>query len=915
MAERLGSAVLELGTDNRKLKSGLAAAKGSTKATAGQLKGVFASSGIAAFNSNVVTAIAGVVSLTAAMAVARKTIGAALPFDEAMAEVSTLIEGSAEELDFLRDSARDMASEFGGAGATQVQAFYQAISAGSETVEEASELLDTANRFAIGGVTDLVTSVDVLTTATNAYAKSGLTAADAADILFVGIKAGKTTADELGGSIGKVASIAASAGLGFDELVASVAALTASGINTTEAITGMRAIIAALLKPSSEAVEIAEELGIEFSVAAVKAKGFSGFLADVIEKTGGSQEALAQLFGGVEALGPVIAFTGAAGDKLNETMGAMEDRAGAATEAFDKVSASLSQRLKRVMGEMGVAAEQFGTALLTVLVPALEFATENTEVLTAAMVVLAVTQIPRMITIVVSLGSALMNMASAAKFATIAIRVLGGPWGILIGVVVALIANFDKLRQLFGLTVRATGTVETATDNVVMAMGDEIRQTQLLSGVLGKANIISLEAAKVKLAEARARLTNAANAITEQRILATATREARSLASRIKAERDLIRGLTDPGIAGTDRLTQFQKDTLTGAQATLRALEAQQKVLMADEERLIAHAQLVVKNFQIVDKAISETKDGLVAFGGAINEPIKATERLGDTATDAFGDILRNLEDEANALELRAAAIGMNVREMAEFIAETKALNQAREDGLDVLPDWPEQREQIKLFASDVGDAAARLDEAREKARALNEAIRDQEYELRRSQAQVEGLGESFLQMAASGTTSFKDMVMSILADFQRMEIRILSSKLFGGGKEGDGGIFGQLLSVGASLLGGLSGGGGAGAATSAAGTSVTGTSFIPSFAHGADFVVGGKPGIDRNLVPLNLTRGERVQITPAGEPSGGLVVNINQPIDARGAVEGTALQIQRALIDNNKQMPNMIRNAQRRGL
>ncbi len=54
----------------------------------------------------------------------------------------------------------------------------------------------------------------------------------------------------------------------------------------------------------------------------------------------------------------------------------------------------------------------------------------------------------------------------------------------------------------------------------------------------------------------------------------------------------------------------------------------------------------------------------------------------------------------------------------------------------------------------------------------------------------------------------------------------------------------------------------------------------ILGLAHGADFTVRGKGGTDTNLVPLALTAGERVQVTPAGGDSSEkmTVINFNFP-------------------------------------
>ena len=106
----------------------------------------------------------------------------------------------------------------------------------------------------------------------------------------------------------------------FDELVASVSALTLSGISTQESITGVRAILASIIKPSKESADLAKDLGIQFNAAAF-AKGFGGFMEEVVRKTGGSSEAISLLFGGIEAIVPALAFAGNAGNSLPTSWG------------------------------------------------------------------------------------------------------------------------------------------------------------------------------------------------------------------------------------------------------------------------------------------------------------------------------------------------------------------------------------------------------------------------------------------------------------------------------------------------------------------------------------------------------------------------------------------------------------------
>jgi TP901 family phage tail tape measure protein len=323
---------------------------------------------------------------TAAVAFAGKSTRAYVDYSKGLAEVSTLIEGTEQEMNFLDKSAKNLASTFGGTATQQMNAFYQAISAGAGNVEQANKLLETANKLAVGGVTDITTSVDALTTATNAYKSFGLTAAQASDILFTGVKKGKTTVAELGSALGQIVPTSASVGIEFSEVVSAIAALTTSGQSTAQAVTGTRQAMVSVLKPTSEAQKLAKALGLEFTTSALKAKGFAGFLKDVKEKTGGSQDAMAKLFGSVEALNAVLALSGDAGKVMAETMKEMQTASGATEEAFGKVSKSLSQRLSVQLGILGSKALELGEVILSALVPALEFLTGRTNEFANAMI-------------------------------------------------------------------------------------------------------------------------------------------------------------------------------------------------------------------------------------------------------------------------------------------------------------------------------------------------------------------------------------------------------------------------------------------------------------------------------------------------------------------------------------------------
>lgn len=270
-------------------------------------------------------------------------------FDTAFGEIATLI---GQPADNLRDFQAQILeySERSTASLDQItSATYGAISAGVD-YKDSLELIAAAEQLAIAGKADLGDTTTALVSVMNAFGASADEAGDYADSFFTAVQLGQTTIPELSAAIGRLAPIAAAAGLSFDEMAGAIATITAeTGTGTAEAITGIRAAINAILKPSKEASDLAKELGLEFNAAALESKGFAGVLEDVEKATGGNTGVIAKLFGSVEALAPVLALTGNASEKFAQNLEAFKNNAGASETAAKELSdtlANLGQTLR-----------------------------------------------------------------------------------------------------------------------------------------------------------------------------------------------------------------------------------------------------------------------------------------------------------------------------------------------------------------------------------------------------------------------------------------------------------------------------------------------------------------------------------------------------------------------------------------
>jgi len=283
----------------------------------------------------------------------------AIFFETAMAEVWSILDVGKDRINRLGDDVLKLAARFGEAPARMAKAAYQAISAGISG-DKVGSFLGTAAKAGVAGISDTFTSVDVLTSLINAYGKSAEWAGHVSDLLFTTVREGKTTFAELAGSIGPVAPIAAQAGVALEEVLATISTLTKSGFNTANAVTSLRQTLVSIISPSRDALEAADELGIRFDAASLRAKGLGGFLNEIAVATKGDVEALARLFPNVRALSGVMGLAGTQSREFARQLGVMQEAAGATDKAFAKIANTVGFRLKAAWATIRVAGVKIG---------------------------------------------------------------------------------------------------------------------------------------------------------------------------------------------------------------------------------------------------------------------------------------------------------------------------------------------------------------------------------------------------------------------------------------------------------------------------------------------------------------------------------------------------------------------------
>ncbi|MFO7582929.1 phage tail tape measure protein [Guyparkeria sp.] len=301
--------------------------------------------------------------LATGAAITAFSIKAAGDFDSAFREIATLIDQPIDDLGEFKDAIIEYSTQSTQPLEDITTAIYAAISNGTDYADSIA-FVSQAEKLAVAGRADLVDTTKVLAASMEAYGASANEAERFSDALFTTVKQGQTTLPELGASLSQVTTLAASAGVDFDELLSAVAALTAAGAPTSQAITQIRGAISGIIKPTSEAQTLAAELGIDFNAAALESKGLSGVLKEVEEATGGNNEQMAKLFGSMEALGGVMVLTGKGAESFEDSMRAMEERAGSTATAYEKMVEEIGNLNQNLANNLRAAAEKIGRPLL-----------------------------------------------------------------------------------------------------------------------------------------------------------------------------------------------------------------------------------------------------------------------------------------------------------------------------------------------------------------------------------------------------------------------------------------------------------------------------------------------------------------------------------------------------------------------
>ena len=291
-------------------------------------------------------------------------------FDSAMSKVAAVSGATGEELDALRDKARDMGSKTKFSASEAAEAMNYMAMAGWKTEDMLSGIEGIMNLAAASGE-DLATTSDIVTDALTAF---GLTAADSghfADVLAAASSNANTNVSMMGETFKYAAPVAGALGFSVEDTAQAIGLMANAGIKSTQAGTSLRSILTAL---SGEVKFCGDAIG-EVTVQTTNADGSMRDLNDILDDcrtafsglSESEQASAAQALVGKNAMSGFLALMNAAPADISKLEGAISACDGTSLSMAETMQDNLAGQLTILKSQL----EELAISFSDVLMPAI----------------------------------------------------------------------------------------------------------------------------------------------------------------------------------------------------------------------------------------------------------------------------------------------------------------------------------------------------------------------------------------------------------------------------------------------------------------------------------------------------------------------------------------------------------------
>lgn len=438
---------------------------------------------------------------------AKEVIEVGKTFDTQMSKVEAISGATADEVERLRDKAKEMGQTTKFTATEAGEAFEYMAMAGWKT-EDMLQGIDGIMNLAAAAGSDLGTTSDIVTDALTAFGYSAKDAGHFADILAAAATNSNTNVEMMGASFKYVAPLCGSLGYSAEDAAIALGLMANSGIKADMAGTSLRNVLQRLAKPTKESGtamdmlglslsdsngrmyslleimqqlrgamgevkipmdefnQLCEELDAQLESGAITQKVYNDELDLLTERAFGAEKAeqakAAAMLGGARALSGLLAISNATEEDFNNLTAAIYGAEGAAKSMadimLDNLGGDMTLLQSKLEGVQLAIYEKFepamraGIEVLSKLLDVISWIVDNSEGFVAALTVMgtAIAAYIAYTTAIKVMEGGFMSLAIAQKAVTAAqwlmnTAMAANPIGLIIAAIAALVAAFVVL--------------------------------------------------------------------------------------------------------------------------------------------------------------------------------------------------------------------------------------------------------------------------------------------------------------------------------------------------------------------------------------------------------------------------------------------------------------------------------------
>lgn len=311
------------------------------------------------------------------LAAGTAAVKTASDFDTAMSKVAAVSGATGDELQDLRDKAREMGSKTKFSASEAAEAMNYMAMAGWKTGDILDGIEGIMNLAAASGE-DLATTSDIVTDALTAF---GLSAADSghfADVLAAASSNANTNVSMMGETFKYCAPVAGALGFSCEDTAEAIGLMANSGIKGSQAGTALRSMMNAL---AGEVKFCGDSFG-EIEIATTNADGSMRDLNDILadcrvafsQMSESEQASAAQALVGKNAMSGFLAVMNAAPsdiEKLNSAISTCSDEVDGYNGVTEKMAAVMQDNLGGQLTILKSQLEELAISFGEILMPAI----------------------------------------------------------------------------------------------------------------------------------------------------------------------------------------------------------------------------------------------------------------------------------------------------------------------------------------------------------------------------------------------------------------------------------------------------------------------------------------------------------------------------------------------------------------